>query len=158
MDRSRTFKVLFVLLIVAVLVLGVFALVLTRKDAALIWEDAMWMMSDKSINRFSVTDQAIKNPLMGFAAAATSRSNVSDNSLVYVDITFRELEPEEGVYAFGQIEEDNHLEQWRREGKHVVLRFICDSPEDKDHIDIPDWLYERIKGDGDRYDVSYGKG
>ena len=62
MDRNRSVKILFVLLLVAALALGVHALISRWDDAVSIWEDAMWMMSDRSIKQFSLTDQAIKNP------------------------------------------------------------------------------------------------
>jgi hypothetical protein len=75
-----------------------------------------------------------------------------------VDVTFRELEPEEGVFDFTSIVDTNYLNTWRAEGKHVVFRFICDKPSDEEHRDIPDWLYDKIDGDGTVYDTSYGKG
>lgn len=48
--------------------------------------------------------------------------------------------------------------RWRSEGKHLVLRFICDDPGDESHTDIPDWLYRETGKDGDWYDNDYGKG
>lgn len=126
--------------------------------AVLFGEDAFWLFSKKTDAQFSATREAVKNPFMGFAAAATSRSNVGDNALVYIDITFRELEPEEGVFAFEQIEEDNHIALWKSQGKHAVLRFVCDIPGQEEHLDIPDWLYEKTNRAGSHYDHSSGKG
>ncbi len=100
---------------------------------------------------------AMKNPLMGYAPNADYVEAVGDNTLVYVDVTWRELEPEQGKYDFTAISEENHLERWRSEGKHVVFRFMCDVPSDEEHMDIPDWLYE-LTGDGAFYDMEYGKG
>lgn len=118
----------------------------------------MKFMPKKARYTYSATEEVFKNPLMGFAPSADSKRSVADNSLVYVDVTFRELEPEEGVYAFEEIEASNYLDRWREEGKHVVFRFVCDKPGDEPHRDIPDWLYEKIEGDGKNYDTSYGKG
>lgn len=107
---------------------------------------------------FEMTDRSVVNPFMGFAVDATSKKAASEYSLVYIDITFRELQPDSpDSFAFEVIAEANDIELWRSEGKHAVLRFICDKPRDEAHMDIPDWLYE-LTGDGTVYDTSYGKG
>ena len=103
------------------------------------------------------TGEVYNNPMMGFAPNADYVEAVGNNTLVYVDVTWRELEPLEGVYDYERIEEDNFLEMWRRLGKKVVFRFMCDEPSDVEHMDIPDWLYEKT-GDGTFYDTLYGKG
>lgn len=107
--------------------------------------------------QFKTTDRVFYNPFMGFAVNADYEDAVGENTLVYVDITWREWEPEEGVYAIEQLWEDNNLKRWQEEGKKVVLRFVCDIPGEEEHMDIPDWLYE-LTGDGIFYDTSYGKG
>lgn len=107
--------------------------------------------------QFETTGKALKNPMMGFAPNADYIEAVGDNTLVYVDVTWRELEPEESVFDFETIEAENYLKKWRTEGKKVVLRFACDIPGEEEHLDIPDWLYEKTK-DGTFYDCSYGKG
>lgn len=107
----------------------------------------------------TLTDEAIVNPLMGYAPEATSTVVADRCSLVYVDVTFRELQPQsENAFDFAAIEKENNLELWRSQGKHVVFRFVCDKPTREPHRDIPDWLYEKIGGDGTNYDISYGKG
>lgn len=103
------------------------------------------------------TDEVYNNPMMGFAPNADYVKAVGDNTLVYVDVTWRELEPQEGVYDFDGIEENNFLEKWRSLGKNVVFRFVCDEPSDEAHMDIPDWLYEKTR-DGTFYDTEYGRG
>lgn len=107
--------------------------------------------------QYQQTDEAFKNPMMGYAPNADYLEAVGDNTLVYVDVTWRELEPEEGVFAFEEIAADNYLADWRTQGKNVVFRFVCDKPGEETHMDIPDWLYEKT-GDGTFYDCSYGKG
>lgn len=107
--------------------------------------------------QFEQTGKAFKNPMIGFAPNADYVEAVGDNTLVYVDVTWRELEPEEGAFAFADIAADNFLETWRAQGKKVVFRFVCDKPGKEAHLDIPDWLYEKT-GDGTFYDCAYGKG
>lgn len=101
---------------------------------------------------YAYSSEAMGNPLMGYAPSAWHETVNDDVTLLYVDITWRELEPEEGVYDWEQIESENQFSRWRAEGKHVVLRFVCDIPSDEEHMDIPDWLYEKIDGDGTKYD------
>lgn len=110
-----------------------------------------------STTSYQATDEVLYNPMMGFAPDADYIDAVGDNTLVYVDVTWKELEPEEGVYDFESINADNNLDKWREEGKKVVFRFLCDVPGDGEHMDIPDWLYEETK-DGTFYDDDYGKG
>ncbi|MDO5294275.1 MAG: DUF4832 domain-containing protein [bacterium] len=102
-------------------------------------------------------DDILYNPMMGFAPNADYLEAVGENTLVYVDITWRELEPKEGKYEFKAINDENLLDHWREEGKKVVFRFMCDVPGEEAHMDIPDWLYEKT-GDGAFYSTSYGKG
>lgn len=107
--------------------------------------------------QYKRTDDILYNPLMGYAPNADNPDKVDKNTLVYVDVTWRELEPSEGVYDFATLKEEKNLERWREEGKNVVFRLICDVPGTEEHMDIPDWLYEKT-GDGVFYDGEYGKG
>ena len=100
---------------------------------------------------------ADSNPLMGFAAAADSKSSAEDEQLVYIDVTWAEWEPQEGTFDIASLEKKNNIARWRAEGKHAVLRFMCDVPGDEVHRDIPQWLYDET-GDGVDYDNAYGKG
>lgn len=106
---------------------------------------------------YEASREVLVNPLMGYAPPADSESS-GGCSLVYIDVTWRELEPEEGVYDWEAIEAENHVERWRDEGKHAVFRFVCDRPHREAHRDIPDWLYEKTGGDGTDYDMDYGRG
>ena len=107
---------------------------------------------------YAMTDEPITNPLMGWAPWATIKESEQPHTLVYADLTWRELEPEEGVYNFETFEAKNQFERWRAEGKRVVFRFVLDVPASESHLDIPNWLYEKMEGDGDFYDHEYGKG
>lgn len=95
---------------------------------------------------------------MGYAPCAWNTEVREDISLLYMDITWAELEPEEGQYNWDAIEKKNQLNRWREEGKHIVLRFVCDVPGTETHMDIPQWLYEKINHAGTWYNVSFGQG
>jgi hypothetical protein len=95
---------------------------------------------------------------MGYVPSAWYNEVSEDISLLYMDITWAELEPEEGVYNWASIDEENQISRWRKEGKHLVLRFVCDIPSDEEHMDIPEWLYEKSGKAGKWYDGEYGKG
>ena len=120
-----------------------------------------------SISFYEINKQSIEfepitgplsNPLMGWAPWATIQDGRQPHTLVYVDLTWRELEPEEGVYDFETLEEKNQLAHWRQEGKRVVFRFVVDKPGAESHLDIPDWLFEKTNKRGVFYDNQYGKG
>ena len=110
-----------------------------------------------SIDFFADKEAGRENPLIGYAPWANNESVASQSSLVYMDLTWAEWEPEEGKFDIKGFEERYQIPRWRREGKHAVLRFVCDRPEDEAHMDIPQWLYERT-ADGVFYDMEYGKG
>jgi flagellar basal body-associated protein FliL len=115
-------------------------------------------MYDNTITiEYELSDEVLYNPLMGFAPNADSDEGTDVNMdkvrLVYIEVTWAEFEPEQGIYDFEKIETDNHLQEWRNAGKNAVLRFVCDVPSDEDHMDIPDWVYKMTK-DGKKYDMS----
>ena len=107
---------------------------------------------------FMYSQEAFGNPLMGYAPSAWHETVGEDVTLLYMDITWKELEPQEGVFDWESIEEENQLDRWRNQGKRIVLRFVCDLPGEEEHRDIPDWLYEKIGGAGTAYHTSYGYG
>lgn len=107
---------------------------------------------------FPPTSDPLLNPLIGWAPWATIESSEQPHSLVYADLTWREFEPIQGFYDFDSFESKNQFVRWRREGKRVIFRFVSDIPGDDYHLDIPDWLYEAMNGDGDFYENGYGKG
>ena len=118
----------------------------------------MWQFGRENIKQFKKSEEAFGNPLMGYAPGAWNLEISQDISLLYMDITWAKLEPEEGVFDWETIERENQLARWRSEGRHLVLRFVCDLPGDKPHMDIPKWLYEKTGGDGTWYEGAYGKG
>lgn len=103
------------------------------------------------------SEECFGNPLMGYAPCAWRETVGEDVSLLYVDVTWRELEPEKGRFDWEAIEEENQFARWKSQGKHLVFRLVCDIPGEETHLDIPDWLYEET-GDGSWYDMEYGRG
>lgn len=118
----------------------------------------MWKFGKENRKQFQKSEEAFGNPLMGYVPGAWNSEISQDIFLLYMDITWAELEPEEGVFDWETIERENQLTRWRKEGKHLVLRFVCDIPGDKPHMDIPKWLYEKTGRDGTWYEGAYGKG
>ena len=144
MDRNRKKKR------AAVLVL-LFVLLILAGGSVMFW-------NGRNKKTFKKLDGAVPNPMMGYAPCAWYEEVADDINLLYVDITWRELEPEEGVFDWESIEKENQFARWKEEGKHLVLRFVCDVPGEETHKDIPDWLYEKTGGAGNWYDMEYGCG
>lgn len=115
------------------------------------------VLLQKSVYTDANEEDITVNPLIGYAVSADYREAVGDNSLVYIDILWKDIEPQEGQYDFSLVYEEDYIEEYKTLGKKAVLRFICDKPSTEEHIDIPDWLYEET-ADGTLYDTSYGKG
>ncbi len=120
----------------------------------------------QKMNLFGTGTKAIKyredpepviNPYMGYAPDSLNTRLCDEASLVYINLLWSELEPEEGEYDWDYIEEKYLLDRWRSAGKNLVLRFVCDLPSNEEHMDIPQWLYDKT-GDGEFYDIEYGKG
>lgn len=119
---------------------------------------SIYTFSKKNVKEYERTEEVFGNPLMGYAPCAWNTTVSDDVSLLYMDITWAELEPEEGQYNWESIDKENQLSRWRKESKHIVLRFVCDVPGQEKHMDIPEWLYEKIDHEGTWYDVEFGKG
>ena len=117
-----------------------------------------WLSRQKTVKEYKESQAAFGNPLMGYARNAWYDKVSEDISLLYMDITWAELEPEESVYDWEAIEKKNQLARWKNEGKHLVLRFVCDIPGQEEHMDIPEWLYEKSGKAGQWYAGGYGKG
>ncbi len=99
----------------------------------------------------------LRNPLIGFAPDARNPKQCAEADLVFILLRWADWEPEQGVWNTEGLEEAFHLDRWRAEKKHAVLRFVCDVPGDEDHLDIPAWLYAETK-DGTHYDTDLGMG
>lgn len=100
----------------------------------------------------------LNNPFMGWAPWASGGPYQQPHRLVYVNATWKELEPTKGNYAFDALEARNKFSYWASQGVKVILRINMDYPASTKHMDIPDWLYEETGGDGTWYDIDWGKG
>ena len=81
-----------------------------------------------------------------------------DTELVYIDLSWAEWEPQEGQYDYETFETKNHIQEYKEQGRQAVFRFYMDYPSTVAHKDIPNWLYNKINGEGTWYNTSYGKG
>ena len=100
----------------------------------------------------------ISNPLMGWAPPAQYTGYNQPYTLVYANLYWKDIQPYEGFYNFDHIEELFNFELWKSKNVKIILRVICDYPNDKGEKTIPEWLYNKINGDGTWYDIEYGKG
>ncbi len=108
---------------------------------------------------YEASDAELVNPYIGNAVwAEDDAPHDQPFTLVYVQVTWAELEPEEGKFAFEALEERAQMARWRAEGKRAILRFVMDVPGDRKHMDIPRWLYAATARKGKAYDTDYGRG
>jgi Domain of unknown function (DUF4832)/Beta-galactosidase len=94
--------------------------------------------------------EVLNNPFKGWVGwANTKQPLVQPHSLVYANISWRELEPEKGKFNWEEIESKFQFEKWQQEGTRINLRFVLDDPGNGPEKDIPDWLYdELVKAEG----------
>ncbi|RAP73974.1 DUF4832 domain-containing protein [Paenibacillus montanisoli] len=100
----------------------------------------------------------LDNPYTGFVADARYDDATQPFRLAHANISWAELEPAKGVYAFDEIERDFNLALWKQKNVKLVIRIVMDYPRKTAHKDIPQWLYEEIGKKGTIYDNRYGKG
>lgn len=110
----------------------------------------------------------LNNPYMGWApwsppseseGLAAGTEYPQSHKLVYAGVTWKEIEPAEGRYAWDAIEEKYQFDFWAQNGSRINLRIVMDTPASESHMDIPQWLYDKIGGEGTFYDnSSVGKG
>lgn len=106
----------------------------------------------------TISTDVLNNPYMGWAPSAEGGPYAQPHNLVYINATWNELEPKKGEYAFESFEEKYKFTYWKKSNTHIIFRLNMDFPGKERHMDIPDWLYTEIKGDGTWYDLDYGKG
>lgn len=97
----------------------------------------------------------LNNPYKGWAPSALYGPYNQPHRLVHAYISWRELEPERGVFAWDALEAKNSFDSWANKGVKIIPRIMLDYPTDNpDEMEIPDWLYEMIDGDGTWYQTS----
>ena len=82
----------------------------------LFFSGALLIDSQTMVYRYPILKEPITNPLMGWSPWASSLDPGQPHSLVYADLTWRDLEPKEGEFDFRHFEEENQLIRWRNEG------------------------------------------
>lgn len=84
---------------------------------------AVYMVGKRKMTKTAVkktyakSEEVFGNPLMGYVPSAWREEVTDDIQLLYMDITWAELEPEEGIYDWTSIEQENQLARWQQEGK-----------------------------------------
>lgn len=100
----------------------------------------------------------LDNPYTGWAPCADGGPYQQPHRLVYAGVTWRELEPEKGFYDFESLEKKFKFNYWESKSVDIIMRITMDIPGSEKHRDIPEWLYNEIKGDGTWYDTDHGRG
>ncbi|WP_232697980.1 hypothetical protein [Brevibacillus daliensis] len=75
--------------------------------------------------KVAYSPRPIHNPYMGLAPERYV-PYTQEHTLVYANITWREIEPEKGEYQFDQIEEELHFDEWAEKGVTFIIRIIMD--------------------------------
>ncbi|PMQ01047.1 MAG: hypothetical protein CBR30_08125 [Dictyoglomus sp. NZ13-RE01] len=100
------------------------------------------------------------NPLMGSAPWAKFGETGYKHTLAFINVSWKELEPEKGVYKWQDFERKNKFDYWTKKGVRFVFRLYLDEPgmykyiagkKSMNDLDIPIWLYKEIKEDGTWY-------
>lgn len=101
-------------------------------------------------------EKPVTNPMKGFTAWGENYTDDPWVSFAYAAVYWDQIEPEEGQYDFETLENQWNFKKWNDRGVHMILRVVTDTPSDEQHMNIPQWLYERTGGTW--YDNDYGKG
>ena len=99
----------------------------------------------------------VENPLIGYAPYAENMDKCGDTNLVFIKLKWSDWEPEMGQYDTAFLESNFHIPLWKSQGKHAVIRFVCDDPDKDGTADIPGWLLDAT-GDGTYYSGDIGAG
>lgn len=84
-----------------------------------------------------------RRPLVGYAPDIRS-ADAGTTSLLFLSLTWRDLEPEEGRYCFEGWERRLNFSRLRQGGQRLVFRLVLDYPAFKGSPALPDWLLERV--------------
>ena len=120
-------------------------------------EPVVTAFTDSVVTAFTDSGTVFANPHMGFAPSATGGPYAEPHSLVFNYLSWKDIEPAKGVYDFATFEKVNKFTYWKSLGVKMIFRIYADFPDQSDHLDIPQWLYNETK-DGTHYNNSYGMG
>ena len=133
-----------ILLLLAAAIIGILFYMLKR-----------YHLNDEVV--FKPDKGTVANPMMGYAPYAENLTRCTDTDLVFIKLRWADWEPEPGQYDIAFLESHFHIPLWKAQGKHAVIRFVCDDPDGAGSPDIPGWLLEAT-GDGTYYSGSSGSG
>lgn len=74
---------------------------------------------------YTPDESAFPNAQIGYAPM-TDSAYAQDSLLRYVELRWREVEPQEGVYAWDALDAQYGFRDLRARGIHLVVRFVCD--------------------------------
>lgn len=99
----------------------------------------------------------MNNPLKGWAPDSLGGPYKQPHRLVRTQMLWSEIEPVRGQYDWETFERRNKFEYWDSLGVSYIIRFRMDVPSKRitNHMEIPQWLYEMIDGDGTLYDNTH---
>lgn len=112
----------------------------------------------------AASSEALNNPFVGWAPWANNlpKDDIVPHSLVFAIIPWSMVEPSEGVYDFSEWEESVNFDFWSSKSVRFILRPVLDYPGAEKHMDIPQWLYDKMIQEegtaGQSYEISYGIG
>ncbi len=97
------------------------------------------------------------NPFKGFLAWGESpdlENYTQQWSMIYARMYWREIEPVKGEFAWREFEDNWNFDKAAGNRK-IVLRVVLDNPNEHlegSAMEIPDWLFDEIDGNGTYYD------
>jgi len=102
---------------------------------------AAWALTTTAVTTLPPGPGPLDNPLKGYAAynPMVAREFYAPTSMSFTYVSWRELEPEPGKYAFDAFEK----RYWKSDaarGKHVVFRVYLDYPQRP--TGVPQWLLD----------------
>lgn len=118
----------------------------------------LWMLPRTKTWKIPQGEKPVSNPLKGWVCWGENLEEGKGVFLAYVPIYWNALEPQKGRYDFKALEDQFHFAQWKEKGTRLILRVVADSPSQEGKMQIPQWLYDEIQGDGTWYENEYGRG
>ena len=103
-------------------------------------------------------DVVLFNPYSGFVPRVDAEPELADNMLYFDYLLWRDIEPSEGFIDIQHIQSLIQRDAASNKNAKAIIRVALDYPMEKDHIDLPDWVYDAIQGDGVHYNNDFGKG
>jgi hypothetical protein len=146
---NRKFTVIF---IPTILIVGIvsYLVIINIKSSSKAYIDAEIKPIVKTAT-YKESSRVISNPLIGLVMDSDTEDSLEPFSLVYLGVSWKDIEPEKGKFDFQSFEGKNRFNYWKQRGVKFILRVFMDYPSNESHMDIPKWLYDEIGGKGTWY-------